>query len=504
MSNKLKSGLLNTLEKLYNNNIKLEKQLFALSAKEEEQKLYNDLLEQQKIMFKEITILNQQEDNLDKKDQEMIKKEEKICKKEKKMKEKEQELKEKEKSLEEKEKLKKQQEKEEEKKQKRKKVIKNILENTLQKPKEVEPKKLFENISKLGKALKDEMQEELKQNPDKFVNVNQALNSSNSKFFPSAVLANNLQKEGILTLVEKDAKPSPLHDVSLRFILNGVINQKKMVISYDFGPEENHKICCDMDYQKDFIEKEYDKLSKMLNIPREYINICNFGTESVQYELLINENFAKNNPNLDPFISNDSNFEDLVNKLNSMSISQNSKINVKLSPLLEAMKLSTDIFDSRGNKNSGWSQGAIRGGMNYDPPLGWSGHGLKVLQKYENDDWLGNTGGPGEWCVAYHGTNINFAESILKSKLLPGSRQAHKDCRNINKKCSAEKVGIGIYVTPKINIAEKYSTSSNNYKCIFMCRINPTKFRTCHNDYWVVDPNDTDIRPYRLLIKKCS
>ena len=235
MSNKLKNGILNTLEKLYNNNIKLEKQLFALSAKEEEQKLYNDLLDQQKIMFKEITILNQQEDNLKKKEQEMIKKEEKISKKEKKMEEKEQELKEKEKRITEKEKLKKQQEKEEEKKQKRKKVIKNILENTLQKPKEVEPKKLFENISKLGKALKDEMQEELKQNPDKFVNVNQALNSSNSKFFPSAVLANNLQKEGILTLVEKDAKPSPLHDVSLRFILNGVINQKKIIVGYTFS-----------------------------------------------------------------------------------------------------------------------------------------------------------------------------------------------------------------------------------------------------------------------------
>ena len=187
-----------------------------------------------------------------------------------------------------------------------------------------------------------------------------------------------------------------------------------------------------------------------------------------------------------------------------MSISQNSKINVKLSPLLEAMKLSTDLFDSRGNKNSGWSQGATRGGRPYDPPLGWSGHGLKVLQKYENDDWLGNTGGPGEWCVAYHGTNINFAESILKSKLLPGTRQAHQNCTNINKQSTAEKVGIGIYVTPKINIAEDYSIATDNYKCIFMCRINPNKFRTCDFDYWVVDPSDTDIRPYRLLIKKCS
>ena len=38
-----------------------------------------------------------------------------------------------------------------------------------------------------------------------------------------------------------------------------------------------------------------------------------------------------------------------------------------------------------------------------------------------------------------------------------------------------------------------------------MCRINPTKFRTCEDsnkEYWVVEPSEEDIRPYRLLIKK--
>ena len=498
-SHELNLKLLNILDNLNNNNMKLERELISFSSKEEKVE-YINLLVKQKELFNEIKTLDLKEEKLDQKEKEITFKETQLNKKEEKIKEKEIKLKEKE----EKKLL---QEKEEEKKAKkikRKKEIKNIIENTLNQQKNVEPKKLFSDISKLGKVLKDEMQEELKENPDKFVNINQELNSNNSKFFPSAVLANNLQKEGILTLVEKDAKSSPLHDVSLRFILNGVINQKKILIKYDFGPTENHKIICDMEYQKDFIEKEYDKISNLLNIPREYFSICNFSDEAVQYELIINENFAKNNDNLDPFISTDSNFEDLVNKLSSLSTKENSKINVKLSPLLEAMKLSTDLFDSRGNKNSGWSQGATRGGRPYDPPLGWSGHGLKVLQKYENDDWLGNTGGPGEWCVAYHGTNINFAESILKSKLLPGTRQAHQKCKNINKQSNAETVGVGIYVTPKINIAEDYSVATDNYKCIFMCRINPNKFRTCDFDYWVVDPSDTDIRPYRLLIKKCS
>ena len=41
------------------------------------------------------------------------------------------------------------------------------------------------------------MQEELKEYPDKFVNAYQELKSINSNIFPSAVLANNLQKERI-------------------------------------------------------------------------------------------------------------------------------------------------------------------------------------------------------------------------------------------------------------------------------------------------------------------
>lgn len=177
----------------------------------------------------------------------------------------------------------------------RKKQIKNIVENTLQRPQNVEPKQLFADISKLGKVLKDEMKEELEQNPDKFVDINENLNSTDSQFFPSAVLANNLQKEGILTFVEKDAKPSPLNDVSLRFILNGVINQKKIIISYDFGPTENHKILRDIDYQNDFIEKEYEKISKLLNIPKDHFSLCNFGTDSVQYELYTILIFNKKN-----------------------------------------------------------------------------------------------------------------------------------------------------------------------------------------------------------------
>ena len=495
-----KSNLLKMLENLENNNIKLEKQLFILSTNKKQLNKYNNLLEKQKELFNTLKNLNLQEENL-------IQREEEIKEKEKQLTRKEEQLKEKEKQLDELE-IRLNTKEEDREKQKeiteRQKEIKRIIENTLKHPKNIEPKKFYQDISKLGKSIKEELNEELKQNPDKFIDINQELNSKTSKFFPSAVLANYLQKEGILTLVEKEVTPSSLHNISMKFILNGLINKKKIYVNYDFGPGENHMIIRNNEYRKNFIKKEYDKLSELFRIPKENIVICNFGNDSVQYELLVNENFAKKDKNFDPYINTEPNYENFVNKLKASSESKEYKINVQISPLLEAIKLSTDIFDSRGDKNSGWSQGETRGGMDYDPPLGWSGYGLNVLKKYQNDDWLGNTGEDGEWCVAYLGTNNNFGESLLKLKSLPGTKPAHQNCNNINKKCKNEKVGIGFYVTPKIQIAEDCSTVNDDYKCIFMCRINPIKFRTCDFDYWVVDPNDTDIRPYRLLIKKYS
>lgn len=357
MSNELKRSLLNLIQTLTNNNIELEKKLFLLSSKKEEQDTYYNLLEEQKEMLNAIKELNRQEENLIILEEQIQKKEKYLNDREKKFKEKEKNIKEKEKKLKEKD-----FEDENKKILEKQNEIKNLVKYSLQNPNKVEPKKLFENISKLGKVLKNEMEEELKQNPDKFVDVKKDLNSSDSEFFPSAVLANYLQKEGILTVVEKNAKVSPLHDLSIKLILNGLIYQKKIIISYDFGTAENHLIIYNVDYQKDFIEKEYDKISKLLDIPKEYINICNFETEFVQYELLINDIFGKNNPNLEPFITTNLNYDNLINKLNSLSTSANCKINIKLSPLIEAIKLSTDLFDSLGDKDSGWSQGQIRGG----------------------------------------------------------------------------------------------------------------------------------------------
>ena len=174
-------------------------------------------------------------------------------------------------------------------------------------------------------------------------------------------------------------------------------------------------------------------------------------------------------------------------------------------------------MDERGNKYNGWSEGEYRGGRPYNPPKGWIGIGLKVLDHYEDNNWIGHNNIPGEWCIAYHGVGRNQNSEnvkkiiglIFKMGFRPGNSQLHKLCSDINH--PGKKVGEGIACTPSIKCSEDYAGISNindiNYKTVIMVRVNPSGIRYCDcngNDYvtWIVDSED--IRPYRILYKKCD
>ncbi|KAM9770462.1 uncharacterized protein ACNS7B_010139 [Menidia menidia] len=110
-----------------------------------------------------------------------------------------------------------------------------------------------------------------------------------------------------------------------------------------------------------------------------------------------------------------------------------------------------------------------RGGEVYERPCGWYRFGLKVLNKYDGNEWLGNCyrstrSVPGEWPVSYHGTSKRGAEGIIEGFYKPGPGQVY---------------GRGIYSTPYIAVAEAYAhhfTSQKDgkrYKVILQNRINP-------------------------------
>ena len=178
------------------------------------------------------------------------------------------------------------------------------------------------------------------------------------------------------------------------------------------------------------------------------------------------------------------------------------------------------LFCGSGHNLEGkWAHGENRGGRVYNPPDGWIGFGLNVLNKYDNgnNDWLACDGRPGEWCVAYHGACVRstsdqikqIIKPILENNLKPGGGQAYSSYDDANH--PGQKVGVGVYCTPLPNTAEGYAgiieVNGFRYKVAFMLRVKPDKIRysSSQSDYWVLnagDGNFSEMRPYRFLIKK--
>ena len=140
-----------------------------------------------------------------------------------------------------------------------------------------------------------------------------------------------------------------------------------------------------------------------------------------------------------------------IKKLIENEKKNNINIDVKLGSLLCGCKISPDMFDERGNRNSGWGKGEKRGPpdylVDYIPPEGWYGYGLKVWDVYENNTWLGYTNEEGEWYIAYHGTSGKVAPNILNEGFKRGDGHLYNDNDNINEltKQSIKKVGKGVY-----------------------------------------------------------
>ena len=84
----------------------------------------------------------------------------------------------------------------------------------------------------------------------------------------------------------------------------------------------------------------------------------------------------------------------------------------------------------------------------------------------ENNSWMKMEGGQGEWAIAYHGVARNKTNSeifsaidnIVKNNLKEGRNQQYNLTENINldTKSDYPKCSKGVYLTPKIQIAEIY------------------------------------------------
>ena len=172
-----------------------------------------------------------------------------------------------------------------------------------------------------------------------------------------------------------------------------------------------------------------------------------------------------------------------------------------------------DYFDYNGNTiNPNSSYNAFRGTEKYDPPYGWFGIGLNVINDYKEKDWLENKTNGSKWAIAYHGVGQYLSSNqvkealtniILNNALIPGKSQNYKNYEDIRN--PGNKIGEGVYLTPSINLAEKFSglisIKGKRYKVVLMARVLIEKIREPKDiKFWILDQKY--IRIYRILVKE--
>lgn len=149
----------------------------------------------------------------------------------------------------------------------------------------------------------------------------------------------------------------------------------------------------------------------------------------------------------------------------------------------------------------------------YYPPYEWIGIGVKVLGKYENDEWILDDSKDSKWAIAYHGVGgglpIRQVKDKLEKKIKEGLKQGNSQtkCHSEDIRHPEKKIGTGVYLTPNINIVENYSgiisINKERYKVALMVKARIDKIRESKDvNFWIL--NSKYIRVYRILLKKLN
>ena len=378
---------------------------------------------------------------------------------------------------------------------------------------------VLEDMCKYGNIAKQEIIREKKKNPEKFIETKEALKleDTDQGLFALGLLSTNLEDIGVETAIENNPDQDEGEEglTSLQFITNGMISKKKYDLHFEFGEKRNDELLNNKEEYEKFKSNLKLKLSKDYNIPVDKI-IVTFPQKGSFRVQVIFQSDEFNNLDINEFkkkFKNDPEFEELSNLKD-----------IQTDTIVGGCKLSKALLDAKGNRNDGWAIGENRGGKPYDPPIGWNGIGLKVLDKYDNGDnsWIGMNNSPGEWCVAYHGVASGQRSDdvkkvtglIVKDTFKAGRGQMHADCPD--QYHPGKTVGVGVYCTPTIKTAgDQYAGISVingvKYKTVLMVRVKPEAIRHCDQcsgsrapyNYWVVNGTTDEIRPYRILYKKC-
>ena len=353
--------------------------------------------------------------------------------------------------------------------------------------------KILQLIDKIGKLIKKEIIYDKENSKDNLLLLSDAVKSDDMVINFLGILGEEFRNEGIYSLIEKKSEDPILMQGIFKVFISKYSILSKYVIKMNCTI--NSKYLKEPKKWLNFIDKFKNKIIEDYSIQDSKLYVINNRIDLCEFTLVI----------LNKNITNIKRYETFYD------------IKIKTKTLLGYMKLSPDFFENKFNKDrKSWKRKYLkRGGEKYIPPYGWKGFALKVLNEFDNGDntWLGKDGKEGEWAVAYHGigkgNEFRKLLNIVLNNFKNGPGQLYANLPNIRDNNNSL-VGIGVYLAPNINEAERYSDEiqlgnrKTKFKFIIMCRVNPKKIkepgRKPHN--WIVDDNYDCLRPYRILVKE--
>ena len=405
---------------------------------------------------------------------------------------------------------------------------------------------IIKDIDVFSTIIKDEIEREKKENPEKIITPSKAIESPDtSNLFALGVFASFLENNGTEVIIQKKGDNNSILnkeylETCMNFATSDIGMSKKYELKFDLNKRQNELLLSNEEEAEKFLNNWKKILSKEMSIPEESIMLFNPRRGS----FVVNVKFLQND-------------EDLLPEFERLRQKHKELYQITHGVLLKGCVLSEEFLDPNYNKKLGtWNRSNTnRGNELYDPPHGWLGFGLDISKNYGADNcWIGKQNNDGEWIVVYHGIRrgeleeTKIVQSIAETHLRISCNQYEEleidirhhpygngkcnkcdklflcyDCKYefFFKKCSDEvkicnciepkkfKCNLclhGVYCTPKLNVVCDYTTFFRRYRIAFICRADPKKIRQSEyaKNYYICSGESDEIRPYRIIIKEYS
>ena len=209
-----------------------------------------------------------------------------------------------------------------------------------------------ELVVQYGYDTEKKIEEEVKKNPENFINTDEALKqqNSNEKIFVLGKLGKSLENMGIKVVIDKrENLKNDDYIINNQIISSGILKQSK----YEIKIEENDKkkqyeVLNNEKEQKKFIDKWKRIISNYLTIPEKDIFLTNLRKGSLEMDCILKRIDIKEikgkNINIDE-------------KMKILANSHSEIIQIFKKNILGGCKLTLDMLDEKGNQHpGGWAK----------------------------------------------------------------------------------------------------------------------------------------------------